>query len=167
MDEFEVRFGETDLAIEIMREVAQWCMDVGWPIWNLDELTREKLLRYPPAEDDFRVAWLRGKPAASMILQWHDPDFWPDLKENESGFIHKLCVRRDFAGRNLSKKMVVHAASECKKRGIGYLRLDTDWGSPKLCGLYESLGFVKVGRRFLGGQDYALYELKLTDIQMR
>jgi len=68
-----------------------------------------------------------------MILQWHDPLFWPTVKEYESGFIHKLCVRREFAGKGLSAKMVEHAVRECSRRGIGYLRLDTDVTKPKLC----------------------------------
>lgn len=159
--ELEIRAGEVDLAVEVMQEVARWCIESGNPMWSLEELTREKLLRHPPAEDSFLVAWSGGTPAASMILQWHDPQFWPSVKENESGFIHKLCVRRGFAGKGLSTKMVEHAVRECSRRGIGYLRLDTDVTKPKLCGLYERMGFVRAGRKLMDGRDYALYELRL------
>jgi len=89
----QIRAGDAALAIKIMREVARWCIDVGRPMWELEELTLEKLLSYPAASDNFLVAWFGDRPAASMILQWHDPEFWPAVKENESGFIHKLCVR--------------------------------------------------------------------------
>ncbi len=161
MAEIEVRAGDVDTAITVMREVAQWCIDVGKSMWSLQELTRDMLLRHPRTESSFIVAWSDGQPAASMILQWHDPQFWPGVEENESGFIHKLCVRRSFAGTGLSTKMVGYAASECRRRGAGYLRLDTDSTKPRLCALYEGLGFKRAGRKLLDGRDYALYELKI------
>ena len=161
----EIRAGETDLAIAIMREVAQWCIEIGRPMWRLDELTREALLRNPPAGEDFRVAWVDDTPAASMILQWYDPLFWPDIPADGSGFIHKLCIRRDFAGRNLSTKIVEHAVSECKKKTIDLVRLDTDFANPRLCALYEGMGFVSGGRKRINGRDYALYELRVSNFR--
>ena len=64
-----MRSGDTDRAIKIIREVAQWCIGVGAPMWRLEELTRKALLRYPPFEDDFRTIWIGGKLSAAMILQ--------------------------------------------------------------------------------------------------
>ena len=162
MAPIEMRSGDTDCAIEIIREVAQWCIDVGAPMWRLEELTRKALLRYPPSEADFRTVWIDGKLAAAMILQWHDPRFWPEVKPDESGFIHKLCVRRSFAGRRVAGQIVELAQLECIRRGIGWLRLDTDFNSPKLCTLYEAMGFVKVGRKMVDDRDYALYEKRPT-----
>jgi len=163
MPDWEIRAGEPDLAIHIMREVARWCIEAGLPMWTLDELTREALLRHPPGEDDFRVARVRDEPAAAMILQWKDPTFWPEAREGESGFIHKLCIRRPFAGTGLAARMVDAAVAECKARKAAFLRLDTDNGRPKLCGLYEAMGFVKVGRLPVNGRDYALYERRIAD----
>ena len=162
MADWEIRAGETDLAILLMREVAQWCIDTGRPLWTLDELTREALVRHPPEENDFRVLRVAGEPAAAMVLQWSDPVFWPSAPDGESGFVHKLCVRRAFAGMGLSSRMVSAAAAECRARGARFLRLDTDNRAPKLCRLYEGMGFVKVGRRLLDDRDYALYELRVT-----
>ncbi|MGA2615044.1 MAG: GNAT family N-acetyltransferase [Spirochaetia bacterium] len=159
--ELEIRAGEVDLAIEVMQEVAQWCIESGNPMWSLGELTRGKLLRHPRAEDSFIVARSGGTPAASMILQWHDLLFWPMVKEYESGFIHKLCVRREFAGKGLSTALVGHAVRECSRQGVEYLRLDTDITKPKLHDLYERMGFVRAGRKLVDGRDYALYELRL------
>ena len=160
---FDVLAGEADLAIAIMREVAQWCIDTGKPMWKLSELTRQELLCGPRDEKSFVVARVDGLPAASMILQWYDPLFWPSVEENQSGFIHKLCVRRSFAGRSLSVKMIDHAKRECEKRGIRYLRLDTDPTRPTLRRLYEGLGFVMAGRTEVGGREYALYELRIGE----
>ncbi len=159
----EVRCGEVDLAIDIMREVAQWCIDAGKPMWRLPELTREELLCGPRSRESFVVARVAGVPAASMILQWHDPLFWPAVAENESGFVHKLCVRRSFAGRSLSKDMMGYAIQQCRQRGIAFLRLDTDFTRPRLCRLYEGMGFLGAGRKTVGGREYALYEMRIGE----
>jgi len=160
---FDARTGEVELAIDIMREVAAWCIDSGRRMWALSELTREELLRGPRDRQSFAVGRVDGVPAASMILQWHDPRFWPDAAENQSGFLHKLCVRRSFAGRSLSARMVEYAVGECRMRGLRYLRLDTAATRPRLCQLYESMGFARVGRTLLDGRDYALYELEIGE----
>ena len=161
--EWEIRAGELDLAVRIMREVAQWCIDTGRPMWTLDELTAEALLRHPPAEADFRVARFYGEPAAAMILQWRDPLFWPRVPAGESGFLHKLCVRRAFAGRGLSARMVEAAAAECRERQASWLRLDTDNGRVKLCRLYEGMGFIKVGNMTTENRHYALFERRVIE----
>jgi ribosomal protein S18 acetylase RimI-like enzyme len=160
INKFEVLSGEIDDAILIMNEVAKWCIESDLNMWKLEVLTREKLIKNI-TEENFCIGKINGEAAASMILQWYDPYFWPNLKENESGFIHKLCVRRKFAGMNLSKKMIDYAMNECRKKGISYLRLDTDGDNSKLCELYEGLGFIKVDTRKLRLKNYALYELKL------
>ena len=162
MADWQISKGETDLAIRIMREVAQWCIEVGHPMWTLQELTREALLSRSRSEEDFRVARLDGELSAAMILQWEDPLFWPDVPRGGSGFIHKLCVRRAFAGKNLSARMVAAAVDECRNRNAAFLRLDTNNRSPRLRALYEGLGFMKVGRRLVDGRDYALYELPIA-----
>lgn len=57
--------------------------------------------------------------------------------------------------------MINSAMEECKQKGIRYLRLDTGWNRYKLCALYESMGFVQVGKKTVRERDYALYEMKI------
>jgi GNAT superfamily N-acetyltransferase len=160
INSFEVLTGEVDNAISIMREVAKWCIESDLNLWKLDELTREKLIKNIK-DEYFCIGRINSESAATMILQWYDPYFWPHIKDNESGFVHKLCVRRKFAGMNLSKEMINYAINECRRKGINYLRLDTDGDNPKLCEIYEKLGFIQVDHRKLRTKNYALYELKL------
>jgi ribosomal protein S18 acetylase RimI-like enzyme len=159
-DSFIVVAGEVDNAIDILREVAQWCQDNKMNMWKLSDLTKERLLTGVRPEN-FSVGKIDGDNACSMILQWCDPLFWPDAKENEAGYIHKLCVRRKYSGMGLSGKLVEYAVAECRKRGIRYLRLDTGWSREPLCKLYERLGFRKVGKRILGESRFALYEMEI------
>lgn len=158
--DFEIRKGDVDSAIHIMKEVAQWCEDTGKNMWKAEELSPE-ILRIGIEADNFYVGRVGDDNASAMILQWHDPLFWPEIEYGESGFIHKLCVRRIHSGKGLSGKMIDYAMEECRKNGARYLRLDTGWSRKKLRQLYESLGFVKVGKKTVRGKDYALYEMKL------
>jgi ribosomal protein S18 acetylase RimI-like enzyme len=136
MNNFNVATGEVDISIGILREVAQWCADNKLNMWKVSDLTKERLL-IGVNEENFCVGKVGDDNASSMILQWFDPLFWPEAEENEAGYIHKLCVRRKYSGMGLSAKMVEFAVTECMKRGIKYLRLDTGWSTEPLCMLYE------------------------------
>lgn len=160
LNDFKVCKGDVDSAIRIMQEVAEWCEKTGRSMWRIDMLSRDILLQGLQAEN-FYVGKVGNDNAATMILQWQDSLFWPQINKDDSGFIHKLCVRRIYSGQGLSGKMVAYAIEECKKKGIKYLRLDTGWRRRKLCNLYESLGFVKVGKKTIDDMDYALYEMRI------
>lgn len=160
INKFTVAVGEVDASINILREVAQWCEDNKLNMWKVSDLTKERLLT-GVKEENFCIGKIGEDSACAMILQWYDPLFWPDAKENEAGYIHKLCVRRKYSGLGLSGRMVKFAIEECRKRGIRYLRLDTGWNREPLCKLYESFGFRKVGKRILGEREFALYELEI------
>jgi len=74
-----------------------------------------------------------------MILKWEDKLFWPDVKQDKSGFIHKLSIRRKYSGIGISRNMIDHAIEEFKKRNIALLRLDCATDIEKLCSFYEKL----------------------------
>lgn len=161
VDNFKVIKGEAEEAIKIMKEVAAWGRSVGFKVWKDEVLTKDKLLKYAN-EDDFCIGQVSGDNACCMILQWEDTLFWPNAKKNEAGYVHKLCVRRDYASKGLPAKVVEFAIEECKKRNISYLRLDTGWANTKLCNLYKSLGFELVDRFVLDdGGAFALFEMKI------
>ncbi|XWX62620.1 GNAT family N-acetyltransferase [Desulfitobacterium sp. AusDCA] len=161
IDNFNIVVGDVDRSIDVLREVDQWCKDNKLGMWEVSDLTRESLLA-GVNEDNFCVGMIGEDSACSMILQWYDPLFWPERKENEAGYIHKLCVSRKYSGMGLAGQMVEFAVEECKKRRIRYLRLDTYWSREPLCKLYESLGFRKVGKRILKERKFALYELEIN-----
>jgi len=158
--EFEAIKGDVENSILIMREVADWGRLRGLNLWKDEDLTEEKLIGNA-LKEDFCIGRVQGKNACCMILQWKDDFFWPKAKENEAGYIHKLCVRREYAGTGLPGKMVEFAIEECKRRNIHYLRLDTGWKNKNLCNLYRSLGFSIVDKFPLGNGAFALFEMKI------
>lgn len=122
--------GDTTIAIEIMREAALWLIETGKPLWRFEDLNEKRILT-GITKDDVYVGWIADEAAATMILQWRDPIFWPQAKD-DSGFIHKLVVRRRFAGTDVSRQMVECAEQETLRRGKEYLRLDCAGDRPKL-----------------------------------
>ena len=152
--------GDITIAIEIMREAASWLIETGKPLWRLEDLTEQKLLAGISKEDIY-VGWVANEAAAAMILQWNDPFFWPQVKD-DSGFIHKLVVRRHYSGTGISRQMVEWAKQEAQRRGKDYLRLDCAGDRPKLCSFYERIGFRQVDRRMVGPFDEAFYEMRLV-----
>ena len=157
-----IKNSNINIAIDIMREAAQWLIDKGERMWRLEDLTAEKIMN-GISEENVYVGFEDSLPIAAMILQWQDTIFWEQIKPFESGFIHKLCVKRKYAGKGYAKEMLAFAEAECRKRKIGFLRLDTAGDRPKLCSFYESLGFKQVQRRLVGpnASDMAFYEKKI------
>lgn len=151
--------GDISIAVDIMREAAAWLLNRNMPLWRLEDLTEEKVLAGLTPENAC-VGWVGDEPAAAMIFQWNDPFFWPHAIR-DSAFIHKLSVRRRFAGTGVVEQLVDWAKEEAARRGRRYLRLDTAGDRPKLCACYEHLGFRQVDRRMLGVYDTAFYELEL------
>src|SRR5512137_962983 len=105
MDNRSISFsvGDVDEAVNIMREAARWLVDTGRPLWKLEGLTREKLL-VDNQKDEFHVLKIDNVGGAAMILKWEDKFFWPDILRGESGFIHKLSIKRKYAGTGISRK---------------------------------------------------------------
>lgn len=161
VNNFKVVRGDVETAIDIMKEVTKWGRSVGLNVWKDEYLTREKLMA-GINEDNFCIGQVYDDDACCMILQWKDTLFWPKAEENEAGYIHKLCVRRKYSGKGLSGEMVKFAIEECRKRNMGYLRLDTGWNKKKLWNLYKSLGFELVGKTILDDRgEFALFEMKI------
>lgn len=152
--------GDREEALLIIQEAAQWLIDSRMPIWPLEILTADAL-GYSP--EQYLVLYDgEGNGAAALILCEEDRLFWPELPAGTSGYIHKLAVRRRYAGQGMAKRLIEHAVSLCRAKGIPGIRLDCDARRKPLCAFYESLGFLLCRRRTmtvpgLGELEMALY----------
>jgi len=149
---FSFRNDQTEVAINVLREVGQWLVDNDRELWDVDKLTAENLLdEYTTNNLYVLYADLNEgagpEPAAVFILQWEDPLYWPEVPANTSGFIHKLAIRRPFNGQNLFAEIINFCRGECLKRGIETLQLETDATRPKLMQFYERYGFQPTYQR--------------------
>lgn len=158
---------DLDKSIEVMHNVGVWMEKDGlkptkW--WKPENMNKNFMLKHAEP-DEFYVALVDNKPAASVVLQETERNqSWKSVdgeKPRESLYLHWLCVHRDFAGRGLSQKMVDFAEQESKSRGFNLLRLDTNAKERKLCRLYEKMGFELMGVEKEDEHNTAFYQMRL------
>lgn len=138
---FTFRNDQPDEFLSILCEVGQWLVDNQLAMWALDTLTAENLIDEHTRGNCY-VLYADEQPAATFILQRKDPLYYPDVPDNTAGFIHKVAIRRQFAGQGLFTAIIDFCQHECRRRGIHQLQLETDATRPKLMQFYERTGFA-------------------------
>jgi len=109
-------------------------------VWNDSEL-KEQDFRSAAAAGELVMGFERDCAAATMLLQSSDAVYWPEAAPNTALYLHKIAVRREFAGRGWLTRLIDFAAGEARDRGIGRLRLDTLCRTP-VEQLYARHGFA-------------------------
>ncbi len=148
---------------EILIEAAEWLISENIKNWDPNKLTADYLLQNNSI-DEFFLCYKDGEAIGCMKLQARDDMFWPDDSVGESLYIHKLAVKRKFAGQGISTFMLDWAKLQAKEKGCKYLKLDCIANRTKLCKVYERQDFIKVGERLVFGKyptaffEYAIKE---------
>jgi len=101
-----------------------------------------------------------------MKFQLDDPVFWPDVSPQEAAYIHRLAVRRTYAGAGLSTALLRWAAKRARALGLRYLRLDCVGSRPRLRAVYERFGFEHYSDRQVGPYFVSRYEYDVTRAMM-
>ncbi len=109
----------------------------------------------------FYIAF-HGDVAAGVVkFQTEDLVFWSDIPQADSAFIHRLAVRRSFAGGSISAQLMQWAIDQSRDLGKRYLRLDCAADRLRLRLFYESFGFQHHSDRQVGPYFVARYEYKI------
>lgn len=151
---------DTHLVSEILLEAARWLRKERVPMWRDDELLPERLTEDISA-GSFFIGEVAGEAVATIRFQCVDPAFWPDVPADESAFVHRIAVRRRFAGGVVSAALLDWAAERAKALGRRYLRLDCEASRPRLRAVYERFGFRHHSDRQVGPYFVSRYELPL------
>ena len=98
----------------------------------------------------------------AFILQWSDTEYWKKAPKYEAAYLHKFCVLRQFAHREMTKVVVEALRKECQRRGIKYIRLHTDLDEKVIRKIYLNVGFKIVNIiDYDNGRSMALYEMNV------
>jgi GNAT superfamily N-acetyltransferase len=147
----------------ILREAAHWLEERGIAMWRDDELLPTRI-----AEEVhsglFFLAECDGEPAGTTRFQLEDKLFWSDVPQQDSAFVHRLAVRRRFAGGDVASALLLWAIARTHALGRRYLRLDCEVSRARLRALYEGLGFRFHSNRQVGPYAVARYEYDVTEI---
>lgn len=146
---------------DMLLEASRWVDALGVVMWEEGELDSRRIAG-EVAAGQFVIAEADGQPAGAVRFQLEDTQFWPDLLNADSAFVHRLVVRRLFKGQGVSTALLDWAASRARTLGKRFLRLDCDADRPKVRAVYERYGFQLHDYRQVGAYYVARYVLPLT-----
>lgn len=152
---------DTKIIEDILLDVWEWLHKNKNDMWNKDWLKWKNLSKQYKIQECF-ISYIDNIPAGLIILQKYDPSHWKEIKPNESIFIHKLTVKRNFSGKGLANFMMNFAKDYAKQNSIKFVRLDTLSTRTKLRNFYENSGFRFVREELLFGKyNAALYFMEV------
>jgi len=156
----EIRFArETEAALvsSILVEAATWVAGRGAPIWPIEQLSAGSIVA-DVAAGRLVLATAGAEAVGTARLTREDPECWPDAVPGAAVYVHRIAVRRTWAGRGLPRMILAWCEKRALELGCGYVRLDCDASRPTLCKLYEGLGFLFHSHRRVGQYTVARYE---------
>jgi GNAT superfamily N-acetyltransferase len=151
---------DTQVVSDILVEAANWLQREGMSMWRDDELVPERVVEDVTA-GLFFLAESAGEAVGTLKFQCSDTVFWPDVRQDESAFVHRIAVRRRFSGTGISSALLEWAAERAHELGRRYLRLDCEASRPRLRAIYERFGFRHHSDRQVGPHYVSRYELLL------
>ena len=124
----------------VLLEAAAWLRQLDRPMWRDNELVPEAIAA-DIAAGLFFVGKHDHETAGVIKFQLEDTIFWPEAPSGESAFIHRLAVRRCYAGGDVSFQLLRWAVERARELKRKFVRLDCEASRPKLRAVYERFGF--------------------------
>ncbi|MBD2559553.1 MULTISPECIES: GNAT family N-acetyltransferase [Nostoc] len=151
---------DTVIVSDVLLEAALWLQERGMPLWDDSEVSLESISE-DVANGLFFIAEWAGEPAGTIKFQLEDLLFWPDISQEESAFVHRLAIRRQYSGGKVSSALLAWAVERAQTFGKRYLRLDCDASRPRLKAVYENFGFRHHSDRQVGAYFVSRYEYEI------
>ena len=100
-----------------------WLEEQNTPLWSKEDISLSSLkTRYKL--DELYFIKKHTDTIGLIILQNNDKLIWPEITHNSSLFVHKLCFRKRFKGRDLGKQVISQVKLYAKQLRYQYVRLD-------------------------------------------
>ena len=149
---------------EILSEAAAWLDRENMTLWQPEHISLSAI------QQDielglFYIAFGGDIAAGVVIFQTDDLVFWPGIIQSDSAFLHRLAVRRSFAGGSVSTQIFQWAIDRTRELGKHFLRLDCVADRPRLRSVYENFGFKHHSDRQVGAYFVARYEYEICDLK--
>lgn len=143
----------------ILLEATSWLEQRGIPMWRQSEVVASRV-RKDVAAGLFFLATSTGESVGTLKFQLSDPLFWLDVPD-DAAYVHRLAIRRRFAGGALSSALLGWAGRRATSLGRRFLRLDCEASRPRLRAIYERFGFRHHSDRQVGPFFVARYEYQI------
>jgi ribosomal protein S18 acetylase RimI-like enzyme len=146
---------DVDEGLDVLAEAAAWLRERGIEQWPR-RFPRGQI-QESVARGETYVARYGDVTAGTLALQWDDAFFWGE-RPPDAGYVHRVAVRRAFAGAGLGARLIEWADREAAACGRRYLRLDCMAENQRLRKYYERLGFEHRSDVERGAWRASLYE---------
>ncbi|MEN9520602.1 MAG: hypothetical protein RLZZ381_3190 [Cyanobacteriota bacterium] len=144
----------------ILLEATLWLKQQNMALWEENEVSPESI-RQDTELGLFYIAFCGDIAAGVVKFQTEDLVFWSDIPQENSAFIHKLAVRRSFAGGSVSTAILQWAVKQSQDLGKQFLRLDCAADRSHLRSVYENFGFQHHSDRQVEPYFVARYQYKV------
>lgn len=144
----------------ILLEATLWLQQQNKVLWEESDVSPDSL-RKDTELGLFYIAFCGNTAAGVVKFQTEDLVFWLDVPQENSAFIHKLAVRRSFAGGSVSTAILQWAVKQSRDLGKQFLRLDCVADRSHLRLVYENFGFQHHSDRQFGIYFVSRYEYKV------
>jgi len=131
---------EAGYVVSVLQDAARWLVSRGIDQWTPDEFTDALVARWL-AIGMIWLAWSRNDAVGTVSLAFQDDPLWRNVP-GAAAYLHKLAVRRDCAGRGVSRALLRAAEDEAARRGIPAVRLDCWAGNIALRHFYTAAGYT-------------------------
>ena len=141
----------------MLLEATRWLNSINQPLWTESDVSWDNLSKRFNY-DDFYIAYCNEEPAGCIAVIDYDPEIWPEIEKGNSLFLHYVVVSRSFAKHGVADELLEFSKQLAHIRKIP-IRLDCNRFRKKLRDLYESHGWVYVGKKYFKEKVYhsALY----------
>jgi GNAT superfamily N-acetyltransferase len=149
----------------VLNEAAQWIAAEGRPLWSAADIAPERIQHDTDAGSYFiarKTGEMDGEVAGVVRLDLEDAHFWPEIESGTSLYVHKLAVRRAWAGHGVPALLLDFARERARSLGRPFLRLDCVADRAPLRALYERNGFVLHSVIHKGERAFARFELPVA-----
>lgn len=145
-----VRLGDFDSVFHILRAAAHTMVEQGRHQWDENypcatdlRVDFEKAVGYVIEEEGSIVAYaavsFSGEPAYDALQ-----GCW--LSHSDYVVVHRMAVLRDALGRGHARRIFSEVEKLCKERGVGSIRIDTNYDNVEMLSLVRHLGFIYCGK---------------------
>ena len=149
-------------ASTVLIDAARRLQERGEALWKEEELGPEQLIEEIAAGRLYLIKEV-GMIIGTVIFQWEDRLYWPDMAGGDAAYLHKLALKESAAGSGIGHEVIAWARGKARSSGRKYLRLDCEAHRSRLCKYYESAGFIRHSERQVGRQYLARYEMDIED----
>lgn len=145
-------------------EALQWMKSKEINQW-LDEQVTLEAVEYCFGLSEMFLIKDGSSSIGTFFIVDSDPHLWDDEGDGRSGYLHRLVVKREYAGNKLGYKLLELAEKYLRDRGKTLFRLDCMADNPKLNVFYKSAGFEFVRRVDGDGWSANLYEKPIFSLE--